>query len=65
MDILTRCAEKIKERKKRDDKLKAEAKARGEVINTKRQLEGSKLGFMVEGATLEIVTQIPYDVVND
>ncbi|CAA2982678.1 60S ribosomal L21-1 [Olea europaea subsp. europaea] len=43
----------------------AEAKARGEVISTKRQPKGPKPGFMVEGATLETVTPIPYDVVND
>uniref|UniRef100_A0A7N0UB85 60S ribosomal protein L21 n=1 Tax=Kalanchoe fedtschenkoi TaxID=63787 RepID=A0A7N0UB85_KALFE len=61
----SRCAEEIKERKKRNDKLKAEAKARGEVISTKRQPEGPKPGFMVEGATLETFTPIPYDVVND
>ncbi|KAK3219886.1 hypothetical protein Dsin_013856 [Dipteronia sinensis] len=30
--------------------------ARGEVISTKRHPEGSKPGFMVEGATLETVT---------
>ncbi|KAH7672131.1 Ribosomal protein L21e protein [Dioscorea alata] len=45
--------------------LKAEANARGEKISTKRQPEGPKPGFMVEGATLETVTPIPYDVVND
>jgi hypothetical protein len=44
---------------------KAEAKAKGEVISTKRKPEGPKPGFMVEGATLETVTPIPYDVVND
>ncbi|KAF2289537.1 hypothetical protein GH714_036978 [Hevea brasiliensis] len=48
-----------------NDSLKAEAKARGEVISTKRQPEGPKPGFMVEGAQLETVTPIPYDVVND
>ncbi|CAN1307040.1 60S ribosomal protein L21-1 [Linum perenne] len=40
-------------------------KARGEVISTKRQPQGPKPGFMVEGATLETVTPIPYDVTND
>ncbi|KAI8028134.1 60S ribosomal protein L21-2 [Camellia lanceoleosa] len=61
----SRCTEDFKLRKKRNDQLKAEAKARGEVISTKRQPEGPKPGFMVEGATLETVTPIPYDVVND
>ncbi|KAI8026755.1 60S ribosomal protein L21-1 [Camellia lanceoleosa] len=61
----SRCTEDLKLRKKRNDKLKAEAKVMGEVISTKRQPEGPKPGFMVEGATLETVTPIPYDVVND
>ncbi|OIS97739.1 PREDICTED: 60S ribosomal protein L21-2-like [Nicotiana attenuata] len=62
---LSRCTEEVKERIKRNDQLKAEAKARGEAISTKRQPLGPKPGFMVEGATLETVTPIPYDVVND
>ncbi|KAI3913307.1 hypothetical protein MKW92_029429 [Papaver armeniacum] len=61
----SRCREEFKLRKVQNDKLKAEAKARGEKISTKRQPEGPKPGFMVEGATLETVTPIPYDVVND
>ncbi|KAK2652367.1 hypothetical protein Ddye_012223, partial [Dipteronia dyeriana] len=46
-------------RKIKNDELKAEAKARGEVISTKRQPKGPKPGFMVEGAMLETVTPIP------
>ncbi|OVA18505.1 Ribosomal protein L21e [Macleaya cordata] len=61
----SRCREEFKLRKIQNDKLKAEAKARGEKISTKRQPQGPKPGFMVEGATLETVTPIPYDVVND
>ncbi|KAF5953332.1 hypothetical protein HYC85_006188 [Camellia sinensis] len=61
----SRCTEDFKLRKKKNDKLKAEAKVMGEVISSKRQPEGPKPGFMVEGATLETVTPIPYDVVND
>jgi large subunit ribosomal protein L21e len=61
----SRCTEEFRLRKIENDKLKAEAKAKGEVISTKRKLEGPKPGFMVEGATLETVTPIPYDVVND
>ncbi|KAG8501104.1 hypothetical protein CXB51_003179 [Gossypium anomalum] len=61
----SRCAEEFKLRNVKNDQLKAEAKAKGEVISTKRQPEGPKPGFMVEGATLETVTPIPYDVVND
>ncbi|KAF5183489.1 60S ribosomal protein L21-2 [Thalictrum thalictroides] len=60
----SRCKEEFKLRKVQNDKLKAEAKAQGEKISTKRQPEGPKPGFM-EGATLETVTPIPYDVVND
>eukprot|EP00261_Vitis_vinifera_P033860 XP_019075103.1 PREDICTED: 60S ribosomal protein L21-1-like [Vitis vinifera] len=61
----SRCMEEFRLRKIRNDELKAEAKKRGEKISTKRQPEGPKPGFMVEGATLETVTPIPYDVVND
>ena len=61
----SRCTEEFKLRKIKNDELKAEAKAKGQVISTKRQPEGPKPGFMVEGATLETVTPIPYDVVND
>ncbi|KAJ7971406.1 60S ribosomal L21-like protein [Quillaja saponaria] len=61
----SRCTEEFRLRKVKNDQLKADAKARGEVISTKRQPEGPKPGFMVEGATLETVTPIPYDVVND
>lgn len=43
------------------EELKTEAKPRGEVISIKKQ----SLSFMVEGATLETVDPIPYDVVND
>lgn len=61
----SRCTEDFKLRVKKNDQLKAEAKTRGETISTKRQPVGPKPGFMVEGATLETVTPIPYDVVND
>ncbi|XP_011020930.1 PREDICTED: 60S ribosomal protein L21-1 [Populus euphratica] len=61
----SRCREEFKLRKKKNDELKAAAKARGEKISTKRQPQGPKPGFMVEGATLETFTPIPYDVVND
>ena len=61
----SRCKEDLIERIKKNDLVKAEAKAKGEKISTKRQPEGPKPGFIVEGATLETVTPIPYDVVND
>ncbi|KAE9621707.1 hypothetical protein Lal_00032921 [Lupinus albus] len=61
----SRCTEEFRLRKKNNDLLKAEAKAKGVVISTKRKPEGPKLGFMVEASTLETVTPIPYDVVND
>lgn len=61
----SRCQEELKQRKVHNDELKAAAKARGEKISTKRQPEGPKPGFMVEGTTIETVTPIPYDVVND
>ena len=61
----SRCHEEVMLRIKKNDQLKADAKAQGKIISTKRQPEGPKPGFMVEGATLETVTPIPYDVVND
>lgn len=61
----SRCTEEFRLRKIKNDQLKADAKTRGEVISTKRQPEGPKPGFKVEGAQLETVTPIPYDVVND
>ncbi|CAA0812690.1 60S ribosomal protein L21-1 [Striga hermonthica] len=53
------------QRIKKNDQLKSEAKSMGKIISTKRQPEDPKPGFMVEGATIETVTTIPYDVVND
>ncbi|KAG6413608.1 hypothetical protein SASPL_126322 [Salvia splendens] len=61
----SRCHEEVMLRIKKNDQLKADAKAQGKIISTKRQPEGPKPGFMVEGTTLETVTPIPYDVVND
>ncbi|KAB2608056.1 60S ribosomal protein L21-1 [Pyrus ussuriensis x Pyrus communis] len=61
----SRCTEEFRLRKIKNDHLKAEAKAKGEVISTKRQPKGPKPGFRVEGAVMETVTPIPYDVVND
>lgn len=61
----SRCNEDFKLRVKKNDQLKAEAKAKGVRISTKRQPEGPKPGFLVEGATIETVTPIPYDVTND
>ena len=61
----SRCKEDVTVRRLKNDQLKAEAKACGEIISTKRQPEGPKPGFIVEGATLDTVTPIPYDVVND
>ncbi|CAH8268980.1 unnamed protein product, partial [Arabidopsis lyrata] len=65
----SRCAEEfnVRKKKKKNDELKAAAKVRDETISTKRQPKGPKLGFMVEGMTLETVTltPIPCDVVND
>lgn len=61
----SRCREEFKLRRIRNDELKAEAKHRSETISTKRKPEGPKRGFMVGGGTVETVTPIPYDVVND
>ncbi|PQM35488.1 60S ribosomal protein L21-1 [Prunus yedoensis var. nudiflora] len=61
----SRCEEEFRARMVRNDELKTEAKARGVKISTKRQPEGPKPGFIVGGASIETVTPIPYDVVND
>ncbi|GFQ04566.1 60S ribosomal protein l21-1 [Phtheirospermum japonicum] len=50
---------------KKERSVKAEAKTQGKIISTKRQPEGPKPVFMVGGATIETITPIPYDVVND
>jgi large subunit ribosomal protein L21e len=61
----SRCREDFLERRKMNDRLKAEAKARGEKVSTKRQPAGPKAGFVLDASTLQTVTPIPYDVVND
>jgi len=61
----SRCREDFLERRKTNDRLKAEAKERGEKISTKRQPAGPKGGFVLDASTLQTVTPIPYDVVND
>jgi large subunit ribosomal protein L21e len=61
----SRCREDFLERRKTNDRLKAEAKARGEKVSTKRQPAGPKGGFVLDASTLQTVTPIPYDVVND
>ena len=64
--VPSRCREEFLERRTRNDKMKAEAKAAGEAPpKTKRQPAGPKPGFVVEGQTMHTVTPIPYDVVND
>ncbi|XP_041997914.1 60S ribosomal protein L21-2-like [Salvia splendens] len=44
----SRCHEEVMLRIKKNDQLKADAKAQGKIISTKRQPEGPKPGFMVE-----------------
>ena len=61
----SRCQEDFELRVKKNDQRKAEAKAKGVKISTKRQPAGPKPGFLVEGTTIETVTPIPYDVTND
>ena len=61
----SRCREEFLERRKSNDIKKAEAKARGETIDLKRQPAGPRSGFVLDSSTLETVTPIPYDVVND
>lgn len=60
----SRCREEFLERRKSNDIRKAEAKARGETVDLKRQPAGPKGGFVLDSSTLETVTPIPYDVVH-
>lgn len=61
----SRCREEFLERRKSNDIKKAEAKKRGEKVDLKRQPAGPRAGFVLDSSTLETVTPIPYDVVND
>lgn len=61
----SRCREEFLERRKSNDIKKAEAKKRGETVDLKRQPAGPRPGFVLDSSTLETVTPIPYDVVND
>uniref|UniRef100_A0A0A0KQY9 Uncharacterized protein n=1 Tax=Cucumis sativus TaxID=3659 RepID=A0A0A0KQY9_CUCSA len=61
----SRCIEEFRLRKVKNDDLKAEAKAKGAVIYTKRQSKGPKPGFIVEGVLVETGTLVPYNVIND
>lgn len=61
----SRCREEFLERRKSNDIKKAEAKARGETVDLKRKPAGPRAGFVLDSSTLETVTPIPYDVVND
>ena len=66
--VPSRCDEAHIERKKKNDELVREAQAKGERVDKlllKRQPAGPKPGFVVEGQTMETVTAVPYDVVND
>lgn len=61
----SRCREEFLERRKSNDVKKAEAKKRGETVDLKRQPAGRMPGFDLDSSTLETVTPIPCDVVND
>nr|GEU84204.1 ribosomal protein L21e [Tanacetum cinerariifolium] len=64
-DLIRMCTEEFKQMVKKNDQLKSKAKAKGVVSSTERQPLRPKPGFMVEGTTLEAVTPVPYDVVNN
>lgn len=66
--VPSRCDEAHFIRKKKNDELIREANAKGERVDKsllKRQPAGPKPGFVVGGQTMETVTAVPYDVVND
>lgn len=62
----SRCREEFLARRASNDAKKAEAKAKGQKIDVRRQPEGPRDGFTVGvGADIETVTAIPYDIVRE
>ena len=60
---LSRCREGFLARRASNDKLRAEAKKKGEPVPfMKRQPQGPREATVVSGANLETVTAIPYDI---
>merc|ERR1712113_913714 len=63
----SRCREEFLIRRERNDKMKKEAKARGEMIGStlKRQPAGPKAGFTLTNVEIETVAPFPYDIVRE
>lgn len=57
-----RCTKNFMQKVKNNDQLKVEVNTKSELVSTKRQPKGPKPGFILEGATLEIVISSAYDV---
>ncbi|KAL2923972.1 60S ribosomal protein L21-1 [Bienertia sinuspersici] len=61
----SRCQEDLKNRIKKNDELKAAAKARGEVISNKEAAQGSKARVFGRRSNHRDCYSYPYDVTND
>ncbi|WIA19237.1 hypothetical protein OEZ86_005601 [Tetradesmus obliquus] len=62
----SRCREDFLRRRETNDRIKHEAKVKGEKPpSTKRLPKGPRDGFTLENVTMETITAIPYDIVKE
>jgi len=62
----SRCREDFLRRRETNDKIKHEAKVKGEAPpSTKRLPKGPRGAFSLENVKLETITAIPYDIVKE
>ena len=61
----SRCREDFLKRRAENDAKKAEAKAKGVTVDTRRTIVGPRDGLTLENVKSEILTPIPYDIVRE
>eukprot|EP01023_Acetabularia_acetabulum_P003260 TRINITY_DN1137_c0_g2_i1.p2 TRINITY_DN1137_c0_g2~~TRINITY_DN1137_c0_g2_i1.p2 ORF type:complete len:167 (-),score=31.15 TRINITY_DN1137_c0_g2_i1:150-650(-) len=64
----SRCKEGFLKRRAENEKLKADANAKGERLPQsalKRKVVGPKPGFVLEDVKMETITAIPYDIIKE
>mmetsp|Transcript_32775 Transcript_32775/g.39664 ORF Transcript_32775/g.39664 Transcript_32775/m.39664 type:complete len:168 (+) Transcript_32775:50-553(+) len=61
----SRCREEFLNRRASNDAKKAEAKAKGEKVDCKRQPQGPKPAEVIKNPVMETITAIPYDIVKE
>lgn len=61
----SRCREDFLKRIVENDKLRKEAKERGETVKPKRQPKGPLGAFTIEDPVIETLTAVPYDIETD